>query len=199
MTKAYRRRDRTWRECISLEEFQRIARETVGRERPNKEADDWCKDLFGKVASPGVKHPLRKKQREEAILADLERIKGNRRDGGHKSKDHNSRKRKRTVDSSRHPQDRRPHHRESTYSENVGRATGGSPSRVLTVQRLGPISPIPPDHGSLDPSLHWHPSRTLQGPIPPFPQRRFWMIEATINSTLENLERTEAQRIQRRI
>ncbi|KAF9653358.1 DNA ligase/mRNA capping enzyme, partial [Thelephora ganbajun] len=65
MTKAYRRRDRTWRECISLEEFQRIARETVGRERPNKEADDWCKNLFGGVASPGIKHPLRRKQREE--------------------------------------------------------------------------------------------------------------------------------------
>jgi DNA ligase-4 len=96
MTKAYRRRDRAWRECISLEEFQRIARETVGRERPNKEADDWCKNLFGKVASPGVKHPLRRKQREEAILADLEKVERNHRDGGHKSKDHNSKKRKRT-------------------------------------------------------------------------------------------------------
>lgn len=142
MTKAYRRRDRTWRECISLEEFQRIARETVGRERPNKEADDWCKNLFGKVASPGVKHPLRKKQREEAILADLERIEGNRRDG--KSKDHNNRKRKRTVDSSHHPQDERPHHRESNYSENIGRAVGGSPLKAVLFQQLGPVSPIPP-------------------------------------------------------
>jgi len=144
MTKAYRRRDRTWRECISLEEFQRIARETVGRERPNKEADDWCKDLFGKVASPGVKHPLRKKQREEAILADLERIEGNRRDGGHKIKDHNSRKRKRTVDSTHHPKDRRPHDRESTYLENVGQVVGGSPSRAVALQQLGPASSISP-------------------------------------------------------
>ena len=143
MTKAYRRRDRGWRECISLEEFQRIARETVGRERPNKEADDWCKDLFGKVASPGVKHPLRKKQREEAILADFERIEGNRRDGGHKIKDHNGRKRKRTVDSTHHPQDRRPHDRESTCLENFGQI-GGSPSRAVLFQRLGPTSPITP-------------------------------------------------------
>jgi len=144
MTKIYRRRDRTWWECISLEEFQRIARDTVGRERPNKEADDWCKDLFGKVASPGVKHPLRKKQREEAILADLERIEGNRRDGGHRTKDHNGRKRKRTVDSTHHPQDRRPHDRESTYLENVGQVVVGSPSRAVLFQRLGPVSPIPP-------------------------------------------------------
>ena len=127
-----------------MEEFQRIARETVGRERPNKEADDWCKDLFGKVASPGVKHPLRKKQREEAILADLERIEGNRRGGGHRIKDHNGKKRKRTVDSTHHPRDRRPHDRESTYLENVGHIVGGSPSRSVVFQRLGPTSPTLP-------------------------------------------------------
>lgn len=144
MAKTYRRRDRTWRECISLEEFQQIARETVGRERPNKEADDWCKNLFGKVASPGVRHPLRRKQREEAMIAGLERVEGNQRNGGHKSKDHNSGKRKGTIDSSHHPQDRRPHHRESTYSENVGRAIGGSPLRAVLFQQFGPVSPIPP-------------------------------------------------------
>jgi len=143
MVKAYRRRDRTWRECITLEEFQRIARETVGRERPNKEADDWCKDLFGKVASPGVKHPHRRKQREEAILDGLERVEGSHRDGGHKTKDHNSKKRKRTVDSG-HPKDKRPNHRESTYLENVGWATEGSPPKAVFSRKRGPVSPIPP-------------------------------------------------------
>ena len=143
MTKAYRRRDRTWRECISLEEFQRIARETVGRERPNKEADDWCKGLFGKVASPGVKHPVRKKQREEAILADLDRIEGSRR-AGHKSKDHNNRKRKRTVDSGHQLQDERLHHRESIYSENVDRTIGGSPLKAVLFQQPGPVPPLAP-------------------------------------------------------
>ena len=142
MTKAYRRRDRTWRECISLEDFQRIARETVGRERPGKEADDWCKNLFGKVASPGVKHPLRREQREEAILADLERVEGGHRDGGHKIKDRNSKKRKRTADSSQHLGDRRPHHRESTYLENVDRGVEGSPRAVIAQQR-GPASLVP--------------------------------------------------------
>ena len=144
MTKAHRRRDRTWRECISLEEFQRIARETVGRERPNKEADDWCKNLFGKVASPGVKHPLRRKQREEAILADLERVERNRRDGGCESKGHNSGKRKRTPDPSNHPEDRRPHHCESIYSENIGRAIERSPLRAVLAQQRGPVPFIPP-------------------------------------------------------
>ena len=143
MTKAYRRRDRTWQECISLEEFQRIARETVGRERPNKEADDWCKNLFGNVASPGVKHPLRRKQREEVILAGLERVEGNRRDGGCKGKDYDSRKRKRTLDPSHHPKDRRPNHYESTYSENAGQAIERSPLRAVLAQR-GPVPFIPP-------------------------------------------------------
>ena len=131
MTKAYRRRERTWRECISLEEFQRIARETVGRERPNKEADDWCKSLFGKVASPGVKHPLRRKQREETILAELDRIERRRRYGGDKSEDRNSGKRRTTPDYSRHSKDRRPRHRESTCSENVGQAIERSPQHVF--------------------------------------------------------------------
>ena len=144
MTKAYRRRDRTWRECISLEEFQRIARETVGRERPNKEADDWCKSLFGKVASPGVKHPLRRKQREEAILADLERVERNHRDGGCKSKDRNSGKRKRTPDPSRHPKDRRPHHRESTYPENADQVIERSHLKAVFAQYRGPVPFIPP-------------------------------------------------------
>ena len=116
-----------------------MARETVGRERPNKEADDWCKNLFGKVASPGVKHPLRRKQREEAIRMDLERTEENRRDGGH-----GSRKQKRTIDSGHHPQDRRPRHRESNCSENVDRIIEGGPPRTVLPQQRGPVSPIAP-------------------------------------------------------
>jgi hypothetical protein len=116
-----------------------MARETVGRERPNKEADDWCKNLFGKVASPGVKHPLRRKQREEAIRMDLERTEGSRRDGGH-----DSRKQKRTIDSSHHPQDRRSHHHESNYSENVDRVIEGGPPRAVLPQQRGPVSPTSP-------------------------------------------------------
>jgi hypothetical protein len=144
MTKAYRRRDRAWRECISLEEFQRIARETVGRERPNKEADDWCKNLFGKVASPGVKHPLRRKQREEAILADLEKVERNHRDGGRKSKNRNSGKRKRAPEPSHHPKDRRSRHHESTYLENAGQAIERSPLRAVLAQQRGRVSFTPP-------------------------------------------------------
>ena len=145
MTKTYRRRDRTWRDCISLEEFQHIARETVGRDRPNKEADDWCKSLFGNVASPGVKDPLRRKQREETIFADLERAERGRRDGGHKSKGHNIKKRKRAIDSnSGLLEDRRPRHRGSTYLENVGQVTEGNPSRAVLAQQRGPVSPVSP-------------------------------------------------------
>ena len=145
MTKAYRRRERTWRECISLEEFQHIARETVGRERPDKEADDWCKGLFGKVASPGVKDPLRKRQREAVILADLERIEERHRDGGRKAQDHNSKKRKRAVDPGVHPpDDRRARRRGSTYLENTGLVVQGSPSRAALPQRHGVVSLISP-------------------------------------------------------
>ena len=142
MTKAYRRRDRAWRECISLEEFQRIARETVGRERPSKEADDWCKNLFGKVASPGVKHPLRRKQRVEAILVGLERVERNYRDGSCKGKGYNRGKRKRTPDPN--TKDRRPHHRESICPENAGQVIQRSPLKAVPAQKRGTAPFISP-------------------------------------------------------
>ena len=164
MKEAHVRRDRTWQECTPLEEFRRIAGETVGGERPNEEADDWCKDLFGKVMPPGIKHPLRRKQREEAILAYLERIERNHPGGGHKSKGRNSGKRKRSPDPGRHLEDKRPHHCESTYLENVGRAIERSPLSAALSQNIGPVPSIPPviptRQRAPDVSLCWDPRRT---------------------------------------
>ncbi len=62
-------------------EFQKIAREVVGRDRPGKDIDDWCDALWGKPSSPGVKNPAKRKQREEEWVAKLENAdrKGKRR------------------------------------------------------------------------------------------------------------------------
>ncbi|GJE91101.1 DNA ligase 4-like protein [Phanerochaete sordida] len=76
MTKFYRASERSWRDGNSLEEFQRIAREAVGRDRPHKDVDDFCKGLWGKVQSPSVHHPEKRKEREEDWLEKLERADG---------------------------------------------------------------------------------------------------------------------------
>lgn len=79
MTKVFRRPERSWREGSSLKEFQRLARQGVGRERLGKEVDDWCKGLWGKPISPSVKHPLKRRQREDTLIAELERVDGKRK------------------------------------------------------------------------------------------------------------------------
>jgi hypothetical protein len=95
----------------------------------------------GNVAPPGVKDPLRRKQREDAIFAYSERVERCRRC----SKDYNNRKkRKRTVNSSIGlPESIPPSHRESTYFENVGRVIEGSPWRPVAHQH-GHVSPVTP-------------------------------------------------------
>jgi hypothetical protein len=74
ISKVFRRSERSWNEGTSLKEFQRIAREAVGGERPGKEIDDWCNELWGKSLSPNDEHSILRKQREDSLLAVLERV-----------------------------------------------------------------------------------------------------------------------------
>ncbi|EKM49924.1 uncharacterized protein PHACADRAFT_178551 [Phanerochaete carnosa HHB-10118-sp] len=76
MTKFHRTSERSWRDGISLDEFQCIAREAVGLDRPNKDIDDWCKGLWGKLQSPGARCPAKRKAREEEWLDKLEKADG---------------------------------------------------------------------------------------------------------------------------
>lgn len=57
---------------MSLDTLQKIARESVGRDRPHKDVDDWCKGLWGKTASPGAKCVMKRKATEASWLEKLE-------------------------------------------------------------------------------------------------------------------------------
>lgn len=72
MLKVHRRSERDWRSTAPLNEFQSIARSSVGKDRPGKAEDDWCKQLWGGVPSPGVRTQERTREREELWAERLE-------------------------------------------------------------------------------------------------------------------------------
>jgi DNA ligase 4 len=76
MTKFHRASERSWTEGCSLEKFQRIARESVGRDRPNKDVDDWCKGLWGKTPSPSIRSSVKRKERETEWIEKLTKVDG---------------------------------------------------------------------------------------------------------------------------
>jgi len=76
ITKIFRIGERHWKESVNLQELQKIARSAVGRDRSNKDIDDWCNDLWGKPVSPGVKCSRKRKATADAWedkLAALDR------------------------------------------------------------------------------------------------------------------------------
>ncbi|EIN06045.1 DNA ligase/mRNA capping enzyme, partial [Punctularia strigosozonata HHB-11173 SS5] len=66
LTKFYRTSERSASECLTLQELNKIAHESVGRDRSLKDIDDWCKKTWNKTASPSVRCPKRKKASEQA-------------------------------------------------------------------------------------------------------------------------------------
>ena len=76
MTKFHRASERSWRDGSTLDHLQRIAREAVGRDRQNKDVDDWCKSVWGKPQSPGVRCLAKRKAHEEEWFDKLERADG---------------------------------------------------------------------------------------------------------------------------
>ncbi|KAF7796819.1 hypothetical protein EIP86_008003 [Pleurotus ostreatoroseus] len=74
--KVHRPSERSWFDGVSLQELQDIARTVIGRDRPGKAEDDWCADVWGKVSSPRVRAPERRRDNEETWLARLERADG---------------------------------------------------------------------------------------------------------------------------
>ncbi|EPQ56356.1 DNA ligase/mRNA capping enzyme, partial [Gloeophyllum trabeum ATCC 11539] len=71
MTKVYRRQERSWEDATDLHSYQKIAFEAVGKDRPNKDVDDWCKSLWGQPVSPAASCPLKRKRTEEIWKAKL--------------------------------------------------------------------------------------------------------------------------------
>ncbi|CCM02607.1 uncharacterized protein FIBRA_04710 [Fibroporia radiculosa] len=72
ISKFYRATERSWRDGTTLPEFQEIAREAIGRERSNKDVEDWCNTLWGRPSSPGVRCPTKRKHTEELWVERLE-------------------------------------------------------------------------------------------------------------------------------
>jgi DNA ligase 4 len=74
LTKYHRPTERSWRDCVRTDEFHKIARRAVGRDRKDKDIDDSIINMFGKLASPGAKD-IRKRDTEasnwEARLGQL--------------------------------------------------------------------------------------------------------------------------------
>ncbi|KAH9840015.1 uncharacterized protein C8Q71DRAFT_745448 [Rhodofomes roseus] len=69
IVKVFRSSERSWTDGTTMEEFQQIARESVGHESSHKDVEDWCNELWGRPSSPGVKCPL-KRLRTEADWAE---------------------------------------------------------------------------------------------------------------------------------
>jgi len=49
---------------VTLQDLHKIARQSIGRDRSTKDVDDWTKEVWGNVASPGVRCEKKRKERE---------------------------------------------------------------------------------------------------------------------------------------
>ncbi|KDQ61659.1 hypothetical protein JAAARDRAFT_31124 [Jaapia argillacea MUCL 33604] len=74
LTKVYRPSERPWRDGLTTQSLQRIARESVGKDRPGKDVNDWCKDLWGKPTSPGVRNFTKIRAIEDGWVEKLSRV-----------------------------------------------------------------------------------------------------------------------------
>ncbi|OCH96368.1 hypothetical protein OBBRIDRAFT_830240 [Obba rivulosa] len=89
ITKIFRSGERTWADGTTLTELQRIARESVGRNRPNKDVDTWAAALFQQPSSPDVRCPVKRKRNMELWLGRFEEV--DRKEGGKRRKTGNGR------------------------------------------------------------------------------------------------------------
>ncbi|TFK17324.1 hypothetical protein FA15DRAFT_338182 [Coprinopsis marcescibilis] len=60
--KWFRPSERNWRNALDLRSLHDLARQVVGRDRSNKDADDAINDIWGDPRSPGVKCPLKRQE-----------------------------------------------------------------------------------------------------------------------------------------
>jgi DNA ligase-4 len=72
ITKIFRSRERTWQDGINLQDLHKVARDVVGRDRSNKDIDDWNNSIWGKPISPSISRKRKAKADiwEEKLIAD---------------------------------------------------------------------------------------------------------------------------------
>jgi DNA ligase 4 len=56
---------------VTLQDLHKIARQSVGRDRSTKDVDDWTKEVWGNVPSPGVRCEKKRKEREVGWVEKL--------------------------------------------------------------------------------------------------------------------------------
>lgn len=71
LTKLYCPSSRPWSEGVTLQDLHKIACESIGRNRTEKEVEDWTKEVWGEVASPGVRCKSKRKEKEATWLDRL--------------------------------------------------------------------------------------------------------------------------------
>ncbi|KAF7771042.1 hypothetical protein Agabi119p4_7016 [Agaricus bisporus var. burnettii] len=74
ITKIHDKRERSWSTCMDITELDKIARECVGKDRSEKEIDDWCKSLWGLPTSPTI--GMKRQMRVDDILERLVDVEG---------------------------------------------------------------------------------------------------------------------------
>lgn len=62
---------------MDISELDRIARECVGKDRSNKDIDDWCKSLWGQPTSPTIR--MKRRDRVQNIQTTLVSLEGSSR------------------------------------------------------------------------------------------------------------------------
>ncbi|EMD39194.1 hypothetical protein CERSUDRAFT_122630 [Gelatoporia subvermispora B] len=90
ITKTFRPSERTWADGMTLDELQKIARNSVGRDRTDKDVEDWAAALFGQPASPGVRSAVKRKRTAEMWVERMEDV--DRKVGGKRRRTGGTRK-----------------------------------------------------------------------------------------------------------
>ncbi|KAJ7245174.1 hypothetical protein B0H12DRAFT_1211485 [Mycena haematopus] len=72
IAKIFRTSERSWKDGTNLQDLHKVARDIVGKDRSDKDIDDWNNDLWGKPVSPGIS--LKRKAKadvwEEKLIVD---------------------------------------------------------------------------------------------------------------------------------
>jgi len=92
LTKVYRASSRPWSDGVTIQDLCQIARQSIGRDRSNKDVDDWTKEVWGNVASPGIKCEKRRRKKVVDWVEKLRMIDNSERN-----------KRQKGLDSSPYP------------------------------------------------------------------------------------------------
>jgi DNA ligase-4 len=76
ITKYYLPSERKWQESSALEEVHKLALESVGRDRSDKDISDWANITWGKLASPRADCPLKRETKAELWEKRLAQLDG---------------------------------------------------------------------------------------------------------------------------